>query len=50
MNKNLHLVITVWSSCKVIREQRFDFTSIEKVDEFLRLAHILQIMVKGEKT
>lgn len=42
--EDCHIVITTWKHCKVIKEQRFDYQE-EKVEEFYRLAHILQVMV-----
>ena len=45
MTKDYHALIQIWSECKVVRENRIEFTSIEKADEFLRLANILALMV-----
>lgn len=47
--KNYHVLLQIWSNCKVVGETRYDFKSKEKAEEFLRLAHILQTMVRGEK-
>jgi hypothetical protein len=46
--KDYHVLLQIWSNCKVIGETRYEFQSKEKAEEFLRLAHILQEMVRGK--